>query len=52
MLSLEKAINTLLSELYVLHRKVTLLVVGLDKAGKTSSIRGMLRGNRKAIQAT
>ncbi|XP_067455755.1 ADP-ribosylation factor-like protein 13A isoform X1 [Thunnus thynnus] len=26
-------------------RKVTILVVGLDKAGKTSSIRGMLRGN-------
>ncbi|XP_023184157.1 ADP-ribosylation factor-like protein 13A isoform X2 [Xiphophorus maculatus] len=25
-------------------RKVTILVVGLDKAGKTSSIRGMLRG--------
>ena len=29
----------------LLCRKVTILVVGLDKAGKTSSIRGMLRGN-------
>lgn len=27
-----------------LRRKVTILVVGLDKAGKTASIRGMLRG--------
>lgn len=30
-------------------RKVTILVVGLDKAGKTSSIRGMLRGNTMVI---
>lgn len=32
--------------MFILHcRKVTILVVGLDKAGKTSSIRGMLKGN-------
>uniref|UniRef100_A0A7N8YIZ2 ADP-ribosylation factor-like 13A n=1 Tax=Mastacembelus armatus TaxID=205130 RepID=A0A7N8YIZ2_9TELE len=30
-------------------RKVTILVVGLDKAGKTASIRGMLRGNSTII---
>lgn len=34
----------------LLCRKVTVLVVGLDKAGKTSSIRGMLRGNSTATR--
>lgn len=33
----------------VICRKVTILVVGLDKAGKTSSIRGMLRGKIQHI---
>lgn len=36
--------------LFLLHyRKVTILVVGLDKAGKTCAIRGMSKGKIKQI---